>query len=169
MKIFTLGHSTRSLEEFLEILKSFKIELVIDVRRFPSSKKFPHFNKENLEKELRKEKIEYLHFPELGGYRKEGYENFSKSEEFSEGVKKFVEIAKEKRVAVLCSELFWWRCHRRYIANALAEKGFEVIHIFDKEKTQEHKLKEKEIEEKMKLRLWCDKKAKKLKENISQE
>ncbi|MFH8086862.1 MAG: DUF488 domain-containing protein [Candidatus Aenigmatarchaeota archaeon] len=159
MKIYTLGHSTRSLEEFLEILKNFEIELVIDVRRFPSSKKFPWFNKENLEKELAKEKIKYLHFPELGGYRKEGYENFSKSKEFSEAIKKLLEIVDNKTAAILCAELLWWRCHRRYIANTLAELGYTIIHIFGKEKTQEH-LQEKDIEEKMKLRIFCDKKAK---------
>ncbi|MEM5869772.1 MAG: DUF488 domain-containing protein [Candidatus Aenigmatarchaeota archaeon] len=169
MKIFTLGHSTRSLEEFLEILLSFKIKCVVDVRKFPSSKKFPHFNKENLERELEKNEIEYIHFPELGGYRKEGYENFSKSKEFSEAIEKLVEIAKEKTVAILCAELLWWRCHRRYIANVLAENDFEVFHIFDKERIQHHKLKDEEIEKKMKLKLWCDKKAKKLKENISHE
>ncbi|MEM5794046.1 MAG: DUF488 domain-containing protein [Candidatus Aenigmatarchaeota archaeon] len=160
MKIYTLGHSTRSFEEFLEILKNYQIELVIDVRKFPSSKKFPWFNKENLEKELAKEKIQYLHFPELGGYRKEGYENFSKSKEFSETIKKLLEIADNKTTAILCAELLWWRCHRRYIANRLAILGHQVIHIFDKEKTQEHKPKDKEVEEKMKLRIFCDKKAK---------
>lgn len=160
MKIYTLGHSTRSLEEFLEVLNSFKIELVIDVRRFPFSKKFPWFNKENLEKELEKEKIQYVHFPELGGYRKEGYENFSKSKEFLEAIKKLLEIVDNKTAAILCAELLWWRCHRRYIANALASLGYQVIHIFDKEKTQEHNLREKDVEEKMKLKIFCDKKAK---------
>ena len=165
MKVYTLGHSTRSLEEFLEVLKKFQIELVIDVRRWPSSKKFPWFNKENLEEKLEENNIEYLHFPELGGYRKEGYEAFSKTEDFSKEIKKLIEIIDEKISAILCAEKLWWRCHRRYIAKALAEKGFRIIHIFDEGKTQQHKLKEKEIEEKMKLRLWCDKKAKKLKEN----
>ena len=158
MKIFTLGHSTRSLEEFLEILKIFKIELVVDVRRFPSSKKFPHFNKEILEEELTKNKIQYVH------YRKEGYENFSKTEEFSKSIEKLLKIIDEKNSVILCSELLWFRCHRRYIANHLASKGYEVIHIFDKEKIQEHKLKSKEIEEKMKLVVYCDKKAKHIKE-----
>ncbi len=163
MIIYTLGHSTRNFGEFLEILKNFKIELIIDVRRFPSSKKFPWFSKENLEKELSKEKIEYMHFPELGGYRKEGYKNFAKSEEFKEAIEKLLKIIDKKTAAIFCAEYFWFRCHRRYIAKALAELGHEVIHIFDKEKTQEHKLKSPEIEEKMKLVIYCDKKAKKLK------
>jgi uncharacterized protein (DUF488 family) len=161
MEIYTIGHSTRSLEEFLEILKNFQIQLVVDVRRFPSSKKFPWFDKENLEKELKENGIEYLHFPEFGGYRKEGYEAFSKTEEFSEVLEKLIEVVNEKKAVVMCAEAFWWRCHRRYIANALAEKGIQVVHIFDKEKIQEHKLKEKDIEEKMKLKIFCDKGARK--------
>jgi uncharacterized protein (DUF488 family) len=161
MKIYTLGHSTRSFEEFINILKNFQVELVLDVRKFPSSKKFPWFNKENLEKELTKNKIEYIHFPELGGYRKEGYENFAKSEEFEKAIKKLLEVIDEKNSLILCAEALWWRCHRRYIANHLASLGYQVIHIFDEKRTQEHKLKEKEIEEKMKLKIFCDKKARK--------
>jgi uncharacterized protein (DUF488 family) len=161
MKIYTLGHSTRSFEEFINILKNFQVELVLDVRKFPSSKKFPWFNKENLEKELTKNKIEYIHFPELGGYRKEGYENFVKSEEFEKAIKKLLEVIDEKNSLILCAEALWWRCHRRYIANHLASLGYQVIHIFDEKRTQEHKLKEKEIEEKMKLKIFCDKKARK--------
>jgi uncharacterized protein (DUF488 family) len=161
MEIYTIGHSTRNLEEFIEILKNFQIQLVVDVRRFPSSKKFPWFDRENLEEELKKNGIEYVHFSELGGYRKEGYEAFSKTGEFSKALEKLIEVVNEKKAVVMCAEAFWWRCHRRYIANALAEKGIQVVHIFDKEKIQEHRLKEKDIEEKMKLRIWCDKKARK--------
>jgi uncharacterized protein (DUF488 family) len=164
--IYTLGHSNRSFYEFLSILKKFKIEIVIDVRRFPSSKKFPWFSKEFLEKELKKNKINYIHLDELGGFRKEGYENFSKSEEFEKGIEKLIEIAKDKNVLIFCSELLWFRCHRRYIARALVEKGIKVIHVFDEKKIQEHKLKDREIEEKMKVRLFCDKKAKKLFKNV---
>jgi uncharacterized protein (DUF488 family) len=164
MRIFTLGHSTRSLEEFLKILKKFQIELVIDVRRWPSSKKFPWFNKDDLEKELKKNKIDYTHFPELGGYRKEGYMAFSKTEEFSEAIKKLLKVIGKKNAAILCSELLWFRCHRRYIAEKLAMLGHKVIHIFDENRTQEHNLLDKEIEEKMKLVLYCDKRAKKIKE-----
>ncbi|MEM5782730.1 MAG: DUF488 domain-containing protein [Candidatus Aenigmatarchaeota archaeon] len=163
MKIFTLGHSTRSIQEFFEILKSFKIELVIDVRKFPSSKKFPWFFKENLEKELNKNKIQYIYFPELGGYRKEGYANFAKSKEFKVAIEKLLLFIDKKNAAILCSEFLWFRCHRRYIANYLAELGHQVIHIFDENKIQEHKLRDEETQEKMKLVLYCDKKARKLK------
>jgi uncharacterized protein (DUF488 family) len=161
MRIYTLGHSNRSLEEILGILEAFGIGLVIDVRRFPGSRKFPYFNKENLEKELPKTGINYIHFPELGGYRKEGYLVFSQTEEFKIAIEKLLEIVDEKTAVILCAEILWWRCHRRYIANILSEMGHQIIHIYDEKKTQEHKPREKEIEEKMKLRIFCDKKIKK--------
>ena len=164
-KIYTLGHSTRSFEEFLEILKIFGINLVVDVRRFPSSKKFPWFNKENLEKELRKNDIEYFHFIELGGYRKEGYENFVKSEEFENSIKRLLEIVEGKVATIVCSERFFWRCHRKYISEYLSKMGIKVIHILDKEKLYEHKP-SKDLEQKMKMRVFCDKKAKKIKTTL---
>lgn len=166
MIIYTLGHSTRTFEEFLEILKKFKINLVVDVRRFPSSKKFPWFCKDFLDENLKKEGIGYLHFEELGGFRKEGYENFSKSKEFDSSIKKLLKLVKDKNACIFCSELKWWRCHRRYIAQRLALLGNRVIHIFTKEKIQEHKIKSKDIEERMKVKIFCDRKAKKLRERV---
>lgn len=162
LRIYTIGHSTRSLEEFIDILKHFQIELVIDVRRFPSSKKFPWFTKDSLEKELLSNKIQYIHFSELGGFRKGGYKNFTKTEEFSQAIERLFEIIDDKIAAILCSEYLWFRCHRRYVANTLVELGHQIIHIFDKEKIYEHKLKNKETEEKMRLKIFCDKKFKKM-------
>jgi len=159
MKIFTIGHSTLNLEEFLDILKHFNIELVIDVRRFPSSKKFPWFSKDDLEKTLKENDIQYIHYPRLGGYRKEGYATFARSEEFRDALKKLLEIIDDKSAAILCAEKLFWRCHRKYIANKLVEVGNEVIHILDKEKIREHKSEEKEIKEKMNLKIFCDKKT----------
>jgi uncharacterized protein (DUF488 family) len=157
MKIYTIGHSTRTLEDFIDILKHFGIELVVDVRKFPSSKKFPHFDKENLETELLKIGIRYLHYPELGGFRKGGYEAFTQTEEFNNAINKFLEIVDGKITVILCAEVLFWRCHRKYIANKLSELGHQIIHIFTKDKTQEHKLRTKEIDEKMKLKIFCDK------------
>jgi uncharacterized protein (DUF488 family) len=155
--IYTIGHSTRSFEDFLKILKKYGINLVIDVRRFPSSKKFPWFNKENLEKELEENKIKYIHFPQLGGYRKEGYENFSKSKEFADEIKNLIKIIENKIAVIMCAELLFFRCHRRYISEALVNLGYKVVHIYDENKTQEHKLKMPE----MKLKIFCDKIKKK--------
>jgi len=161
MKIYTIGHSTRSLEEFIDILKHYSIELLIDIRKLPGSKKFPHFNKETLEIELPKSNVQYIHFPELGGFRKEGYLTFSQTEEFYNAIKKLLEIVDNKTAVIMCSERFFWKCHRKYVSHHLVELGHQVIHIFDKEKIQEHKLREKEIEEKMKLKIFCDKRARK--------
>lgn len=162
MKIFTFGHSTRSIKEFLDILKHFNIELLIDVRRWPTSKKFPWFSKDNLQEELVKENIRYIHYPELGGYRKEGYATFAKTEEFTEALKKLLEMIDNKIAVILCAEKLWFRCHRKYIAERLAEQGNEIIHILDEKTTYEHKLKTKDLKQKMNLRIWCDKKARKI-------
>jgi uncharacterized protein (DUF488 family) len=163
MVIYTIGHSTKRMEQLLDDLKQYNIELVIDVRRWPSSKKFPWFNKEGLIDSLNSEGIDYLHFPELGGFRKEGYINFVKSNEFTNALNRLIKIINDKIVTILCAELLWFRCHRRYIAQMLVERGYQVIHIFEKAKNQDHKPRSKEIEEKMELVIWCDKKAKKIK------
>ncbi len=162
-RVFTVGHSTRSMEDFLRILKHYGIGKVVDVRRFPTSKKFPWFCKENLREFLEKEGIEYYHLEELGGYRKEGYEAFSKSEEFEKGIRKLLEICSgNDSCVILCSEFKWWKCHRRYIARKLASLGIEVVHILTLERAQVHKLGDEEVERKMKTTLPCDKRAKKL-------
>ncbi len=164
MKVYTLGHSTRNIDEFIGLLKHYGIQLVIDVRRWPSSKKFPHFNKEFLDKALERHGIQYIHYPELGGYRKEGYAVFAESDEFADALKRMIEVINDKTAAILCAERFFWRCHRKYIANKLVELGYTVVHIIDEQQTYEHKLKEKDLQEKMNLVIWCDKKAKKIKE-----
>jgi len=152
MKIFTIGHSTRSFEEFLKVLKHYKINFLVDVRNFPSSKKFPWFNKENLEKELTKNQIEYLHYPELGGFRKGGYEAFTKTEEFEKSVRNLVEIIDEKNSAIMCAEWNVMKCHRKYISNELHREGYEIIHIINTKTVKNHK----ELPWKT-LKLYCDK------------
>lgn len=128
-KIFTVGHSNRAVEDFIRILKEAGIEVVVDVRRFPRSK-FEHFNRENLESILKKNGIEYYYLGEkLGGFRKGGYENYTKTEEFEKGIQELIEIAQEKQTAVMCAEKLFFRCHRRFIAKRLEELGFEVIHL----------------------------------------
>ncbi|MEM0480987.1 MAG: DUF488 domain-containing protein [Candidatus Aenigmatarchaeota archaeon] len=139
MRVYTIGHSNRSIEEFLEILKKYRIKMIIDVRRFPFSKKFPWFNKEKLKKYLEKENIEYLHFEKLGGFRKEGYRNFIKTEEFRNALEELKSLIKESS-AIMCSEKFWFRCHRRFIAKELSKNGYKVIHVIDKNKAYKQKL-----------------------------
>lgn len=154
VKVYTIGHSTRNIEDFVDVLKHYNIELIIDVRRFPSSKKFPHFNKENLEQELTKNKIQYLHYPQLGGFREGGYDAFTKTDEFKTALDKLLEIIDKKNVAIMCAERDFWRCHRKYIAEVLSQLGHQVTHIQDKQKIYEHKAEK----QRMNLRIWCDKK-----------
>jgi uncharacterized protein (DUF488 family) len=140
MKIFTIGHSTRDWQSFLELLKQNHIELLIDVRRFPTSKRYPHFNREFLEKHL---PIDYIHYEQLGGYRKGGYDAFTKTKEFRDAVDQLLKIIGNRKAVIMCAEKRWFTCHRRYIATYLTSKGHRVIHIWDKAKLQEHKLTEK--------------------------
>jgi len=133
--IYTLGSSLRSEEEFMELIKVYNIQLVIDVRRFPVSK-LEHFNKDNLSGNLKGLGVEYLYMGEqLGGYRHEGYQNYMKTQQFLKGVDEVMRWANRYTTALLCAERFPWRCHRRFIAQALEKKGWAVIHILERDKT----------------------------------
>jgi len=134
MIIYTLGTSKRTQEEFLEILKYYQIKAIADVRRWPTSQRFPHFKKENLIKILPENSISYYHLEDLGGYRIENYENYMKTSTFKSALEKLIEIAKNDLTCIICAEKFPWRCHRRFIAKALEEKGIEVLHIIEKGK-----------------------------------
>lgn len=133
-KIYTLGTGLRSLEDFIEIISSYSIEAVIDVRSFPTSK-LEHFRKENLESLLKQDAFEYHSLgKELGGFRKGGYENYTRTDEFKIGINKLEAIASEKTSVIICAERFPWKCHRRFIARALHKREWEVVHIIDKGK-----------------------------------
>ncbi|MGP3667394.1 MAG: DUF488 domain-containing protein [Candidatus Bathyarchaeota archaeon] len=142
LTVYTIGHSTRKMREFFKVLSSYHIKSVIDVRRFPTSSKFPWFNKDNLSKRLGNLGINYFHLPELGGFRRGGYKTFMKTPEFKVGIKKLLKILEENKgsIAIMCSEKFFWRCHRRFIADFLTNLGFEVNHILNG-KVYRHKLK----------------------------
>lgn len=152
-RVWTIGHSTRSLEEFLGLLSENEIELLADVRRFPGSRKYPHFGSELLGESLKKVGIEYQHFAELGGRRKplpdshndiwrndsfRGYADYMETPEFENALDELLEIAREKRIALMCSEAVWWRCHRSLIADTLKARGDEVIHIMSATKNEAH-------------------------------
>ena len=133
--IYTLGSSLRSEEEFLELVKAYHIQLVIDVRRFPVSK-MEHFNKDNLSHFLKVSGIEYLYMGEqLGGYRRGGYQSYTQTQEFQVGVEEVMRWANRFTTALLCAERFPWKCHRRFIAQAIEEKGWAVVHILEQDKT----------------------------------
>jgi uncharacterized protein (DUF488 family) len=133
--IYTLGTSRRSLQEFLGILKNHQIEQVVDVRSFPQSKRFPHFSQEILKTELVKGGFTYIYLgKKLGGYRKGGYEKHLKSSLFKEGLKTLEELARVKTTVFICAEKFPWKCHRRFIAQELEKRSWQVKHIVEKER-----------------------------------
>jgi uncharacterized protein (DUF488 family) len=151
--IWTIGHSTRTLEVFIAMLKSFQIELVVDIRSFPGSRRYPHFNKEALKTSLSENKIEYAHLLNLGGRRKpnkdshnlgwrvaafRGYADYMETEPFHNAIENIEVLASEKRVAYMCSEAVWWRCHRSLVSDYLKSKGWTVMHIMDVGKADEH-------------------------------
>ncbi|HLW68809.1 MAG TPA: DUF488 domain-containing protein [Gemmataceae bacterium] len=153
LTLWTIGHSTRSLSEFLDLLKPFQIEALADVRRFPMSRRYPHFNQDALTKALAEASIEYVHFPELGGRRQpdpnsrnslwrnasfRAYADFMETEEFRLGLERLLELARRKRTAIMCAEAVWWRCHRSLIADYLKAAGIKVCHIVSAKKSEEH-------------------------------
>ncbi|QAA81526.1 DUF488 domain-containing protein [Aequorivita sp. H23M31] len=151
--IWTIGHSTHPLKEFLHMLKSFDIELLMDVRSYPGSRKFPQFNKENMEISLPENGFEYDHMRDLGGRRKvdpnskndawrlasfRGYADYMDTEEFSAALKRLEKIAAKKRTAIMCAEAVWWSCHRSMISDALKVRGWKVLHIMNDKTATEH-------------------------------
>src|SRR5574342_1049015 len=142
--VWTLGHSTRSLEEFLVLLDANGIEAVADVRRYPGSRRWPHFSREPLTKALEARGLWYVGFPELGGRRVpnadspntgwrspafRGYADYMATEAFAEGFERLVNLACGLRTTMVCAESLWWRCHRGLIADVRRWFQFEVIHI----------------------------------------
>ena len=134
--IYTLGTSTRSLEDFFSTLKDFWIKGIADVRRFPRSRKFPHFNKEKIEEESREQNLSYHWLGDLlGGFRKGGYENYKKEPSYLEGLQKVEALAEQYPFVLVCAERFPWKCHRLSIARELEKQGLDVIHIIDEKRT----------------------------------
>lgn len=144
--IWTIGHSTRSLEEFLGLLAEYRIEAIADVRRFPGSRRHPYFARDALAETLPVHGVVYRWLPQLGGRRKvqpespnhawrnasfRAYADHLASAEFAEGMHELLTLAAEKRTALMCAEAVWWRCHRSLIADVLKLRGIEVIHIID--------------------------------------
>ena len=152
-KLWTIGHSTRSAEEFHELLSAHGIEALVDVRTFPGSRRYPQFNKETLSNSLEGNGLKYFHLPELGGRRQarkdskntawknasfRGYADHMESAEFQQGIRRLLDIASAKRTTIMCAEALWWRCHRSLISDFLKATGVEVFHIQDKAKVEPH-------------------------------
>jgi uncharacterized protein (DUF488 family) len=153
--IWTIGHSKLSSPELIRALKAYDIDLVVDVRRFPNSRKNPQFNQQQLAEQLSKSGIDYAHFPALGGRRRplpdshntawrnasfRGYADYMETADFSSAIDQLVEAAGSHHVTVMCAEAVWWRCHRRLIADYLTAAGIEVIHILSESNSKPHSL-----------------------------
>lgn len=153
MKIWTIGHSTHAISEFLSILSEHDIQAIADIRRFPGSRRLPHFNKENLQDSLRAAGIEYRHFEGLGGRRNpvpesrnsgwkvlafRGYADYMETDEFKKSIQALSEFASAKRLAYMCSEAVWWSCHRALVSDYLKHNGWTVMHIMNASKAVEH-------------------------------
>ena len=151
--IWTIGHSTRTIDELIAMLQSFRIALLIDVRGYPGSKRYPHFNKEALEVSLPGNDIQYVHIKELGGRRKtnpgskntiwrndafRGFADYMETDAFKKGIEQLQSLADRRRTAYMCSEVVWWRCHRSLISDYLKSVSWTVMHIMDIGKAEEH-------------------------------
>ena len=151
--IWTIGHSTRTLEEFIELLAENEIKVLADVRSFPGSRKFPHFNREELSGSVETAGIQYLHLKSLGGRRKpkadsqntvwrnasfRAYADHMETDDFRDGISELLKAATESRTAIMCSEAVWWRCHRSMISDHLKANGVTVNHIMGPGQVTEH-------------------------------
>ena len=148
--LWTIGHSTREINEFLEVLKSYHIKQLIDIRALPGSNKYPHFNNDRLKNYLSENGIDYKYIKQLSGLRKRikdaspnvwknksfsNYAAYMEIADFKEGIKQLIDYALQAPTVIMCAEVLWWRCHRSLIADYMKSIGWEVINIQDS-KTQ---------------------------------
>lgn len=156
--IFTIGHSIHPIEELLALLSQHEIQLLADVRSYPSSKRWPQFNQDELSRALERAEIEYRWLKSLGGRRKSkeaesphtawripafrSYADYADTDDFRAGLEELIGLAAQKCTAYMCSEGLWWRCHRRIISDHLTVRGWTVMHIMPTGKLVEHSLPE---------------------------
>ena len=155
--IFTIGHSTRALPEFVALLEAHGIAQVADVRRFPASARHPHFNKDALEAALAVRGIGYRHFPELGGRRRpspdspntalrhesfRGYADHMQTPGFESGLLDLLRFSELATTALMCAEAVWWHCHRKLLSDVLLVRGVQVRHILSTAAPKSHALSE---------------------------
>ncbi|SES27154.1 DUF488 domain-containing protein [Halopseudomonas bauzanensis] len=151
--IWTIGHSTRSIEEFIALLHHYRIEAIADVRRFPGSRRLPQFGQEALRASLNEAGIDYQLITELGGRRRaaadsvnvawrnasfRGYADHTASREFAIGLERLQQLAVRRRTSMMCAEVLWWRCHRSLVSDVLMVGGTRVMHIQDEQHCDEH-------------------------------
>ncbi len=157
LTILTIGHSTRSLEEFVELIKTYSVALIVDVRSVPRSRHNPQFNKETLPNSLKTYDIKYIHMPDIGGLRHpkrdsinlawknssfRGYADYMQTQEFTDNLLKIIALARENCLALTCAEALPWRCHRSLISDALVARNIKVEHIITKTSCLNHEINE---------------------------
>lgn len=153
--IFTVGHSTRSIDEFVKLLQAHGVKEIVDVRSIPMSRHNPQFNTDTIKESLQREHIRYKHLKKLGGLRNEkkgsinlgwrnasfrGFADYMATPEFSEGLEALMKIASLRTTAIMCAEAVPWRCHRSLIADALSKKGWIVRDIISTSAPRKHRL-----------------------------
>jgi len=154
--VFTVGHSTRTLEELIESLQAHGIRTLVDIRAFPASRRLPHFNRESLEEALPKAGIEYRWMKELGGRRKKlrddspnialrndsfrNYADYMLTEAFKNAIEELLRLAEQQPTAIMCAERVYFRCHRMLVSDYLVAHGHEVLHIDDAAPARPHKM-----------------------------
>lgn len=153
--IWTIGHSTHSLDEFISLLKGVGIERIVDVRTAPHSRHVPQFNREELARSLPAVCIDYIHMEDLGGWRRaaadspntglrspgfRGYADYMQSDQFAQAAAKLISLARERPTAVMCAEGLPFRCHRNLLCDYLTVQGVEVMHIYPDGKLKPHQL-----------------------------
>ena len=155
-ELFTIGHSTRRLEDLLRLLRAFHIACLADVRTIPRSRHTPQFNREALKVDLPKAGLQYVHFPLLGGLRKSsgkgspnsgwrnasfrGFADYMQTDEFASGLDELWALAGQVRTAIMCAEALYWRCHRALVADAFTVRGGAVSHILSDQKVETHRV-----------------------------
>jgi uncharacterized protein (DUF488 family) len=152
-RLYTVGHSNQPIDEFLIALAAHDIAVVVDVRRFPSSRRHPHFSQAPLRASLEAHDIDYIHLPELGGHREprvdshntawrepafRGYADYTETPEFARAISRVLEEAARRLLALMCAERHWTECHRGLIADHLKASGHEVIHILSAREHEDH-------------------------------
>jgi uncharacterized protein (DUF488 family) len=154
--LYTIGHSTRPLDEFISVLDAHEIGTVVDIRAFPASRRLPHFNRESLEKTLPETGVSYIWRKALGGYRKKiredspnmalrnasfrNYADYMLTPEFEQAAAELVRLAENSKTASMCAERMWFQCHRMLVSDWLAAHGHEVLHIDGEQLPKPHRL-----------------------------
>ncbi|MRR17110.1 MAG: DUF488 domain-containing protein [Deltaproteobacteria bacterium] len=155
MTVYTIGHSTRSIESFIRMLRTHAIKKVVDIRAIARSRHNPQYNEDELKRSLGSEDIEYVHCPGLGGLRHttkasintgwrnasfRGYADYMQTPQFQENLARLIDIVREKKTAILCAEAVPWRCHRSLVADALSVRGITVLDILGETGVRPHAL-----------------------------